>query len=65
MSRLCSTESQRYFADETFEYPVVVGVPANPALPPISTLNPPPISLSELATVLDLATDLVAQAGLL
>ncbi|MCZ7532044.1 MAG: iron ABC transporter substrate-binding protein [Acidimicrobiia bacterium] len=62
---LLNDESQTYFADETFEYPMVPGVAANPALPPIDTIATPDINLSDLAGVLDLATDLVADAGLL
>jgi len=62
---LLNDSSQRYFAEETFEYPLVPGVAANPILPAIDTIPTPDISLSELATVLDTATDLVAEAGLL
>lgn len=58
-------EAQTYFAEETFEYPLVPGVPANELLPPIDTIPTPEIDLSDLATVLDLATDLVAEAGLI
>lgn len=57
--------AQTYFAEETFEYPLVPGVPANDLLPPIDTIPTPDIDLSDLATVLDLATDLVAEAGLI
>jgi iron(III) transport system substrate-binding protein len=62
---LLSEESQRYFAEETFEYPLVPGISADASLPAIETIPTPDINLSDLATVLDLATDLVAQAGLL
>ena len=62
---LLSERSQQYFASETFEYPLLPGIPANNALPPIGDVPPPEIDLSELATVLDLATDLVTRAGLL
>ena len=62
---MLSIEAQTFFADETFEYPLVPGVPANELLPPIDTIPTPDIDLSELATVLDLATDLVAEAGLI
>jgi iron(III) transport system substrate-binding protein len=65
LTYLLSPAAQEYFATETFEYPIVSGVPASPGLPPLSSLNPPAINLSELATVLDRATDLVAEAGLL
>ncbi len=62
---LLSNESQTYFADETFEYPLVTGIAADASLPPLSSIPTPDIDLSLLATVLDTATDLVAQAGLL
>ena len=62
---MLTDEAQTYFAEETFEYPLVPGVPANPLLPPIHTIPTPDIDLSDLATVLDLATDLVAEAGLI
>jgi iron(III) transport system substrate-binding protein len=62
---LLATGAQEYFATETFEYPIIDGVAAGPGLPPLSSLNPPAINLSDLATVLDRATDLVAEAGLL
>jgi iron(III) transport system substrate-binding protein len=62
---LLSDDSQRYFAEETFEYPLVPGIEADASLPPIETIPTPDINLSDLATILDTATDLVAQAGLL
>ena len=62
---LLSAGAQEYFATETFEYPVVAGIAVSPGLPPLASLNPPAINLSELAGVLDTATDLVARAGLL
>ncbi|HSJ71920.1 MAG TPA: iron ABC transporter substrate-binding protein [Acidimicrobiia bacterium] len=57
--------AQEYFATETFEYPLIAGVPAPEVLPPLDSLQTPDIDLSQLATTLDLATDLVAEAGLL
>jgi iron(III) transport system substrate-binding protein len=62
---LLNDESQAFFAEDTFEYPLVATVPADPQLPPISSMVTPAMDLSDLATVLDVATDLVAQAGLL
>jgi iron(III) transport system substrate-binding protein len=62
---LLSAEAQRYFAEETFEYPLAAGVAADPGLPPLETLTPPDLDLSDLAEALDRATDLVAAAGLL
>jgi iron(III) transport system substrate-binding protein len=62
---LLSEDSQVYFADETLEYPVIDGVPAADVLPPLDSLVTPALDLSQLATTLDKATDLVAEAGLL
>jgi len=62
---LLSAEAQTYFANETFEYPLVTGIPAVTGLPSIETLGAPEFNLSELAGALDVATDLVAAAGLL
>lgn len=62
---LLSTDSQHWFAAETFEYPLLTGVDAPAGLPPLDSLAQPDLDLSDLATVLDLATDLVAAAGLL
>ena len=62
---LLSVDAQQYFADETFEYPLVPGVDAYPDLPPLESIQTPDIDLSRLAEVLDRATDLVAEAGLL
>jgi iron(III) transport system substrate-binding protein len=62
---LLSTESQEYFARETFEYPLAAGVVPLEGLPPLESLGSPLLDLSALAAALDLATDLVAAAGLL
>jgi iron(III) transport system substrate-binding protein len=62
---LLSAEAQAYFANETYEYPLVPGVAADPALPLLETIDAPAIDLGQLGDVLDLATDLVAAAGLL
>jgi iron(III) transport system substrate-binding protein len=62
---LLSRAAQEYFATETFEYPLLPNVAADPLLPPIESIPTPDIDLSDLATVLDRATDLVDEAGLL
>lgn len=62
---LLGADSQRFFAEKTFEYPLVTGVAASPDLPPIDSLSTPAIDLSQLAGALDRATDLVTEAGLL
>lgn len=58
-------EAQTYFSEVTLEYPLVHGIEANSLLPPLDSIPSPNIDLSRLAEVLDLATDLVAAAGLI
>lgn len=61
---LLSEESQSHFASETFEYPLVPGVAAHADLPAIEGLPRPILNLSSLANLLDRATELVAEVGL-
>jgi iron(III) transport system substrate-binding protein len=61
---LLSRQAQEFFAAETFEYPLVEGVEQAEGLPPLSEIVAPDIDLSALAGVLDRATELVAEAGL-
>ena len=56
--------AQRYFADETFEYPLVEGVPISPELPPLSTLRPPSLDLNQLSD-LQGTLELLQDAGVL
>lgn len=46
---LLSPEAQMYFAESTYEYPLVDGVPATEGLVPLADLGSPPVSLSDLA----------------
>ncbi|MBU1226812.1 MAG: iron ABC transporter substrate-binding protein [Actinobacteria bacterium] len=62
---LLADSAQRFFADTVFEFPMVAGIDPNRVLPALSDLSPPDLDLSDLAEVLDLATDLIAEAGLL
>jgi len=61
---LLADDAQTYFATETFEFPLIDGVPQPDGVPPLSEIAAPDIDLSELAGVLALATRLVAEAGL-
>lgn len=61
---LLTPEAQEYFATETFEFPVIEGVPAAEGLPALSEIESPDIDLSGLADLLDDATRLVTEAGL-
>jgi iron(III) transport system substrate-binding protein len=45
---MLSDEAQRYFAEETFEYPLAAGVEPSVDLPALSELQPPQIDLSDL-----------------
>ena len=61
---LLSNSAQEYFAGETYEYPLVAGVAPAAGLPELEEINAPDIDLSQLADVLDDATRLVTEAGL-
>ena len=46
---LLSDESQRYFAEETYEYPLVSGIDGPVGTPPLSEIPTPQIDLSNLS----------------
>lgn len=46
---LLSAEAQQYFANETYEYPLVPGVTPDPNLVPLDEIQTPDIDLSDLA----------------
>jgi len=46
---LLADETQAYFADETFEYPLVSGIEIDERLVPLAELEPPDIDLSDLS----------------
>lgn len=46
---LLSAQSQAYFAEETFEYPLVEGISADDRLTPLREIDTPDIDLSDLA----------------
>jgi iron(III) transport system substrate-binding protein len=62
---LLSESAQRFFADDTFEYPVVDGVPASAGLTPLDTLRggAPAVELESLED-LQGTLDLLAEVGL-
>ncbi len=43
--------AQQYFADQTFEHPLVGGVETSPAIPPLEDLSRPVIDISDLGDV--------------
>jgi iron(III) transport system substrate-binding protein len=61
---LLSDESQRYFAERTFELPVVATVAGQVDLPAISSLPPPEVDLSKLDDAKG-TIDLLTQLGIL
>ncbi len=61
---LVGEAAQTYFAEETFEYPLIDGVDPDPRLPKISTLEPPPIDLSDLSD-LEATLVMLQEEGLL
>jgi iron(III) transport system substrate-binding protein len=46
---MLSAEAQQYFADETFEYPLIEGISVHPDLTPLSEMNAIDIPLGDLA----------------
>ncbi|MDH5505995.1 MAG: iron ABC transporter substrate-binding protein [Anaerolineae bacterium] len=61
---LLSTQAQQFFAHETFEYPMIAGVQIPDLLPPLTTLTPLDIALSDLAD-LQGTVALLQEVGLL
>lgn len=64
VSYLLSESGQRYFAEETREYPLVGGISPADQLVPLSELQTPEIDLSDLDT-LERTLELIRQAGLI
>lgn len=61
---LLSSTAQSYFANQTFEYPLIDGINPAVGLPALDSINAPDIDLSKLADVLPDATRLVTESGL-
>ncbi len=60
---LVSKEGQAYFVENTFEYPLVEGIPAPEGLPALTDLRGPDIDLADLAD-LETTVRMIDQAGL-
>lgn len=60
---LLSAPAQRYFAQETKEYPLIAGIPTADGLPPLESLQSPDIDLSDLDT-LEETLQMIEDAGL-
>ena len=61
---LLEETSQRYFRDETFEYPLIAGVDPFKGIPALDTLQPPSLRLTSL-TDLEGTLDLLREVGAL
>jgi iron(III) transport system substrate-binding protein len=60
---LLGVEGQTHFANKTFEYPLIAGVPTAPGLPDLATLKAPAIDLNDLDT-LARSVEMIKAAGL-
>ena len=61
---MLTTPAQQYFADQTFEYPMIAGVKTNDLLTPLAQLKKPDLDLSRLAD-LQATLALLRDVGLL
>jgi iron(III) transport system substrate-binding protein len=61
---LLEEEAQRYFSDETFEYPLAAGVEPSSQLPPIEFTKVESIDFDQLGGDLDSTRALISEAGL-
>ena len=61
---LLEEQAQRYFSEETFEYPLVAGVRAADTLPPLDTLAAFPYRFEELGGGLERTVELIRESGL-
>jgi len=61
---LLNEQSQRYFAEQTYELPLVAGVRPNPALPEIASLATPTVDLAKLDDAKG-TIDLLTRLGIL
>jgi iron(III) transport system substrate-binding protein len=60
---LLGAEAQTYFAEQTYEYPLVAGVASAPGLPTLSSLNAPDIDLNDLDS-LEATVEMIKDSGL-
>ncbi|NQW17607.1 MAG: iron ABC transporter substrate-binding protein [Chloroflexi bacterium] len=60
---LLSPEAQKYFADTTYEFPLVPGIPADPRLPSVDELQVPDLKLGDLKDIQG-TLDLMREIGM-
>jgi iron(III) transport system substrate-binding protein len=61
---LLSSTAQNYFVEETYEYPLVEGIEADPRLKPLAEIETPEIdltNLSDLETTLELLDEVLGE----
>jgi iron(III) transport system substrate-binding protein len=61
---LLSEDAQRFFADETKEYPLAAGVPPAEDVPPLDIESIPAVQLDELGGGLERTLELIRESGL-
>jgi iron(III) transport system substrate-binding protein len=61
---LLSESSQKYFVDETYEYPLAAGIPVAEGVSPLSEINNPDLSSSALSD-LEGTQALLREAGII
>lgn len=61
---LVSDTAQKYFAEQTFEYPLTPSVAPSPGLPPLDSLAAPRLDLGASGTDLDDTRAMIRDAGL-
>ncbi len=61
---LLSEGAQRYFADETFEYPLVEGVPPATDIPDLGEIQLPNVDLGQLGEGYERTTQMIRESGL-
>lgn len=61
---LLANDAQRYFTEETFEYPLATGTEPNSALPAFDDIHATRVDLSDLGTGLEATTEMIDASGL-
>ena len=61
---LLAGTAQEYFSEETTEYPLREGVPADPQLPPLESIKTIDVPLTDLGKDLEATLDLIDEVGL-
>lgn len=63
VSYLLEEDAQEFFAQETFEYPLIEGVEPSAELPPLDTLEAPDLDLRDLGG-LETTVEMISESGL-